>query len=301
MNDNHIGNIIKSSLKTMNEKLYIRYLRESVFYDWEKIVGKANAKKIKPLRIEYKKLYLYSKDSNWKATVFSYKSIFIKKINEYLGENLIEEIIFGNSYEKPKEDKNIVLNPKSKCDDSKELKNIKLTAKEIEEIEQSCACIEDEELRKTFLETSINRAKLEKYRLKKDWNECRNCGNLCPPDEEICNVCKRIEKDAFSATVVKILNNEPFLTYGGIKKEIEKNFPDMMSYCIPETIAGIKSTMIQNICSRLDKNDKNMVNFLVMLYKSVKREDMTPILVNNTLHELRNNIIKKERRIKFEG
>ena len=54
-----IDEIMKNSLKSMDEKIYIKYLRESIFYDWKKIIGEANAKKIKPLRIVYKKLYLY--------------------------------------------------------------------------------------------------------------------------------------------------------------------------------------------------------------------------------------------------
>ena len=293
-----ISDIMKSTLKSMNEKLYIKYLRQSVFYDWEKIVGEANARKIQPLYISYKKLYLYAKDSNWRSNIFAYKPMFIQKINDYLGENLIDDILFAPPNQKPKENDDIIVAPAPKNDVSKDLSKINLSDEEIEEIEKSCACIDDEKLRNTVLKSSINHAKLEKYRLKKDWHKCINCdNNLCPPEEKICDVCRRLEQEIFTKKVVDLLNEVPYLTYADIKKEIEYAMPEMLYQCIPERIESIRSMMVQKICQSLDKNDQNQLNFLVMLFKGVKPKDMTPALINKTLHLLRNDILTNGRKV----
>ena len=287
-----IDEVIKNSLKSMNEKVYIKYLRESIFYDWEKIIGEANAKKIKPLRIVYKKLYLYAKDSAWRAHVYAYKPLFIKKINDYLGENLIDEILFGNPLEKPKEEEEIINAPKTKAKFSKEVIKINLSEEELAEIEKNCACIEDETLRHTLLKASINRAKLEKYRIKNNWHECPNCGNLCPPDEKICNVCERLENDIFERAVMKLLKEVPWLTYAEIKREIKKTMPQMLNRCTPDKIENIRGMLVLELCRSLDKSNQNQVNSLVMLFKGVKSEDLTPQLISKTLYELRNDTLK---------
>lgn len=293
-----IGSIMKSTIKSMNEKAYIQYLRQSVFYDWERIVGENNAKRVQPLYISYRKLYLYAKDSSWRSNIFAYKSAFIQKINDYLGENLIDDILFAPPNQRPKEDDDTLVAPAPKHDVSKDLSKINLSDEEMAEIEQSCACIEDETLRNTMLKTSISRAKLEKYRLKKDWHTCNSCGNnLCPPEEKICDVCKRLEQEIFTKKIVDLLNEVPYLTYADIKKEIEYAMPEMLYQCIPEKIESIRSRMVQKICQSLDKNDQNRVNFLVMLFKGVKPEDLTPALINKTLHLLRNDILTNGRKV----
>ena len=141
-----INEVVRKSLKSLGEEAYIQYLRHSIIFNWKEIVGEVNANQIKPLRIEYKRLYVYVNDSSWQANVYAYKSTFIKKINDYVEENLIEDILFANPAEQPKKDESIDNEVLSPANISREIKNMVLTETELEEAERACDCIEDDSL-----------------------------------------------------------------------------------------------------------------------------------------------------------
>lgn len=298
-NPSPINEIIMKNLKSLGEDFYIKYLRQSIFYNWKEIVGEANAKRIKPLRIEYKRLYVYASDSSWRSNVYAYKSTFIKKINDFIGENLIDDIIFGNPSERPMKDDDEVVELKPTIDESREIRAMSLTDEELDEIDKNCACIEDEQLRATMLKTSISRAKLEKYRLQKGWHTCpRCCKMLCLPEREICDVCEREEYEVFEKFVMKILMEVPWSTYAEIRREIANKMPHMLKECSPEFVESTRGILVQQICRSLDNNDQNRINLLVMLFKGVKPEDLSEKLINKTLYELRYDLPMKGR-IKF--
>ena len=174
-------------MQSMGEDVYTKYLRHSIFFYWKDIVGETNAKHIKPLRIEYKRLFVYISDSSWKPTLYEYKSTFIKKINDFAEKEIIDDILLGNPNELPQEDDDIINVPLS-IDVSTELQNITLTDDELDEINQSCAYLEDGSLKDTLIRTSINRLKLEKYRRRNKWHECEKCGALCPQEQRTCDI-----------------------------------------------------------------------------------------------------------------
>ena len=72
-----IDEAMKPALKEYGEDFYKEYLRRSIIYGWKDIIGETNAKHIKPLRIEYKRLYVYVSDSSWRSTVYAYKSNYL--------------------------------------------------------------------------------------------------------------------------------------------------------------------------------------------------------------------------------
>ena len=281
-----IGDIMKKSLKALGDDFYIKFLRQSLIANWKEIIGENYAKKIKPLRVEHKRLFVYSGDSSWKSTVYTYKTKIIKKINDYFDTDLIDEIIFGRPSEKPKAISSTSA-PVNEVDIVKAVRSIKLTKEEIEEIEKNCACIEDEALRETFLKTSISRAKSEKYRKSQGWHECPHCGVLCPPEQKICNKCKNLEYEIFEKTVIKILQEVPWVTYAEIRKEIEKTMPNMYGECTSEKIESLRGTLVQQMAQTLDKKNENRIKSLVMLFKGVKPEDLTDSLISKALYELR--------------
>ena len=292
--------VMKKSLKSLGEEVYMQYLRHSILFNWKEIVGEVNANHIKPLRIEYKRLFIYVGDSSWQSNVYAYKSTFIKKINDYAGENVIDDIIFGNPLERPKEDENIVLAPPPEVDIAKEIKQIVLTESELEKAIKACDCIEDDDLRATMIKTSISRTRLEKYRRQKGRHDCPNCGTLCPPEEIICDSCARFENEMFERAVMKIFQDVPYATYAEVKNEIKNTMPQMLKKCRPETISSIKTTLVQQIASSLDKEDQKKIQLLVMLYKGAQPKDLSDNLINKALYELRHNLPMKGR-LKLEG
>ncbi len=291
-----IDEILKTTLKSMGQDFYTQYLRHLIFFKWNEIVGEANAKRVKPLRIEYKRLFVYVNDSSWKSNIFAYKSIFIQKINDFVGQDLIDDILFGSPNERPINE--IDTSAASKLPKMKSdmlAKDIILTDDEIEEAEKSCACIENEELRATLLKTAISRIKLEKFRKQNGWHTCQNCNTLAPPEERLCRDCKLKENETFEKTVMKILMDVPWVTYAEVKNEIANTMPQMLGECIPETVESIRGMLIQQICRSLDSKDEKKIKLLVMLFKGAKPEDMTEALIKKALYELRYDLPMKGR------
>ena len=280
-----MSEIIKKSLKALGDDFYIKYLRQSLITNWKDIVGEVYARKVKPLRIEHKNLFLYSGDSTWRSTVFAYKTKLIEKINNHFETDLIDDIIFGRPSERPRAI-STAAQPKQ-IDIVKAVRSMELTDEEYEEIEKSCACIEDKVLRETFFKTSISRAKSEKYKKSQGWHECPLCGLLCPPEQRVCNRCENLEVEIFEKTIRNLIKEVPWVTYAEIRNEIEKSMPHMIEECTPEKVENLRGMLVQQIAQTLDKNDKNRIKSLIMIFKGVKPEEVTDALATKALYELR--------------
>ena len=283
-----MSEVMKSSLKALGDDVYIKYLRQSLITNWADIVGQNYAQKVKPLYVEHKRLFVYSGDSAWKSTLFAYKSRIIKRINDHFETDLIDDILFGRPSERPREDLNIAAaQPPKQVDIVKTVRNIELTDEELEEIEKSCACIEDDVLRETFLKTSISRAKSEKYKKSQGWHDCPYCGLLCPPEQKICNRCRDLEYEVFEKLIIGILKEVPWVVYSEIRSEIEKAMPHMVTECTPEKVENLRGMLVQQMAQTLDKRNQNRIKSLVMLFKGVKPEELTDNLIAKALYELR--------------
>ena len=67
-----------------------------VMFYWPKIVGKHISDNVSPVKLEFKKLFLYTSHPIW-ATQLSYMKDEIKnKINSFMGEYLVEDLVFTN-------------------------------------------------------------------------------------------------------------------------------------------------------------------------------------------------------------
>ena len=68
----------------------------SLVLNWEKIVGEKIAQEAKALKIEKKKLYLQVPNASWRNELFYLKKELIQKLNSFVKDTLIEDIIFLN-------------------------------------------------------------------------------------------------------------------------------------------------------------------------------------------------------------
>ena len=284
---------VKLGLHSIDEKIYIAYLRQSIFYNWAKIVGENVAKKIKPLRIRFKTLSVYGVDASYNNQLYFYKSIFIKNINDFAGQELINDIKFGSPNERPTEDDEIYQPPPDKK--THDLKNVRLTDAEIREIEEDCKQVQDEDLRNTIIKTSINRAKLEKYHRQKDWHECKKCAALCPPAQTFCYSCEMHERAELRRQIRKIFRDAPWITYAEVFNEIKRTMPDMLRECIPETVESERTSLIQEIAGSLDHKNEMEVKLLTMLYKRIPVEQLNDKVISKALYALRYNLPMKSR------
>ncbi len=86
---------IKDALNKMLEQSQWkdRYLAEKIKLDWEKLMGKTVAKHTTDLMIRDGKLYIYTDVAPLKNELSYNKQLLVEKINQYLEENFIREII----------------------------------------------------------------------------------------------------------------------------------------------------------------------------------------------------------------
>lgn len=295
----HISEIIPSTIKSFGEDFYNKYIRNAIIFNWKKIVGEANAKKIRPLHISYKKLYVYCSDSSWKSAMYAYKSGFIQKINDYAQEDVVDDIIFSKDTNGAKEIYNASKVQNQSTSDFQDVKKMILSEDELEYIKHSCECIDNDELREAAYKAAISHAKLDKYRRKNGWHDCPSCGIICPPEDKICGDCRRLRYEKFEKAMIHLLNEAPGLTYAEIRTAFKKDMPHLLCECLPEVVERIRGTMISSLCQSINLNDVNQVHKLVMLFKCVRAENLSEQIIKNALYELRYDLPMKGR-WKFE-
>ena len=86
---------MKDALNKMLEQSQWKdhYLAGKIKLDWEKLMGKTVAKHTNDLIIKDGRLYIYTDVAPLKNELSYNKQLLIEKINQYLEENFIREII----------------------------------------------------------------------------------------------------------------------------------------------------------------------------------------------------------------
>lgn len=87
----NIGEIIKESLKDLNIDQKMKEVH--VINAWDQFVGKTVARATKGIYIKDKKLFLKIDSSVIRNELLIIKDGLIKRVNEYAGENMINDII----------------------------------------------------------------------------------------------------------------------------------------------------------------------------------------------------------------
>lgn len=275
---------VTKDMRGLSEK----FLQLSISQHWKEIAGNV-FNQIAPLRVQNKTLFLYAKNSAVKNNVKYLSKDIIKKINEIVGygEEVIEKISFGRSFEKPVESKKILSAFKTKEKVLKvDLSKIILTAEEIAECEKKSSG--KAELTKIF----IDRAKLRKWKLATGWNECRICGELCEPKEIICSICRIHEREKMKFQIGKIFSDKPNTAFYAVQEKIFESMPHMKGECTLEMIESVWASLIRETAARVSYGDKTSksAKFLVMLFKQVEEKNLTDALIKRALHELRFNL-----------
>ena len=153
---------------------------------WKECVGNRVYLKTEISYLNKKKLYVKTYNNTWAANLTSIKSEIIKKLNEKITPNIVEDIIFRPAYPLKK------IKPK----DEKNKKEYKLNKEEEEIINNVTSQLKDEKINKTIAELM---RKDMKYRLEK----LDNGGSECPickcihTQKGICILCKNKLKDQF--------------------------------------------------------------------------------------------------------
>ena len=278
---------LKVALKSLGKEFYVGYLRHALFFRWQSTVGETIAKNVQPARIDYKTLFVYINNSSWKTEFQFQKSGIIKKLNEAAECRLIEEILLSRETRIAAPRNRIEpLEPTPDEIIARELSNITLTDAELGEIEAGLT-VEDEQLRAMILKTAINRRRLKKCREKHGWHACAKCEMLVPPDEVLCNDCERKEREEFRRQLGQIIRDAPWLKFADVYSEMQSKMPHMIGQCYPETVAGVRSSLVQELARRTGVNNPNQVKRLVMLYRQLPPDQLSDEIIRKTMRRLR--------------
>ena len=270
--------IFSQSIKEMG--VGKEFFSHMVLYYWPKIVGKHISANVKPVNIEFKKLFLYTSHPIW-ANQLSYMKDEIKnKINNFMGEYLVEDIVFTNN--RPV---NITEENNSPAVNiGYEINKINLSDKKIEEIKNDLNNVKNDDLKKVIFKVRLNDEKYKKYRLNNNWHKCKKCNNLCQPEDELCNECKRKANIERLASIRKFLMDMPWARYCDIEKEIP---------CNADEVNEERIILMQKLAAKI--NIKNIdcfeMSLLTMLYKSVPPEKVTDELKESTIKKFRYDFI----------
>jgi len=150
-----IHSILEKTLKALEIDVPLKSY--SIWCAWKEIVGDSIALQTQPRSIRNRILFIDVSHSTWMQQLQFLKPTLLEKINNFLGEPLIQDIRFKLGKISP----TIPTPPKVHLLEDEKLD--KATLKHIEGIVQK---IEDQEVRKSLRDVLIKGAKLERYRKK---------------------------------------------------------------------------------------------------------------------------------------
>ena len=280
---------LKSSIKSLGNDFYIKYLQHAVFFRWASIVGESIARHVKPALIENKILHVHIDDATWRSEFQFQKASVLEKINAAAEFRLIDDIRINNRLSIPTPPPNSD-EPEQLTPDEiivRDLPNITLDDDEINAIERDTPTSYSETLRAVMLDTSFARARLNKCRLKHGWHECARCELLVAPNEILCDMCQRREVEQFRRTIAEVIKDVPWSTYAEIYSEMKNRMPHMIGWCRPETVSSIRSSLVQNLARTIDMRDQTQVKRLVMIYRQVTPDQLSADAIRKTMRRLR--------------
>jgi len=165
-----------------------RLLKEGILKsEWDKIVGDLSKKSF-VIFLKKGKLFIGVENSIWIQQMNFQKQSIIKKTNEFLGGNYVDEIIFKIG---KKDTEDYFLNETENAD-LIDLDRVELTDEEYLQMEEELREIEDDLIKKqtrVVLEKSYKR---KKYLKLHGYKKCK-CGIYYSSPEPMCYVCHMYE------------------------------------------------------------------------------------------------------------
>lgn len=250
------------------KKKYKEYL---LFFYWEKIVGKAIAEHVSPVRFSFHALFLAADAPVWANELKYMQQEIIDKLNAFVCERLVYELRFTiSSVRHPMKqesvrEKAVVLRP----DEA-----------EVRQAQERCHSIQDDRLRQAVMRLYAQELERRRQRQEQKWHRCASCSALCPEGELYCSSCGRKQRQQVEAKIREILEAKPWARY-----------PEIYAYvtCTPEMANNQRVSMMQRLSMKIASGDTKSIDAqtLVMLYDSVPPEQLTPERMEKVIHRLR--------------
>ena len=226
-----------SSMGKDKEKTY-RY--QLLLNRWEDIVGETVAAHVRPVRMDFRKLFLAADAPVWANELRYMERQMIDKINAFVCDELVTSIAFcapRSEYFRAPRAEEEALAPEEAVVPIRE---------DVEKAESAVSGVRDEELRKAAARALAQNLALQRSRIEDKWRPCAACGRLVPPEERLCPVCRREKKDKERAAVTSLLLREPWLRIREAREIIG---------CSVETVLEARDALIRKFASSVKKGE----------------------------------------------
>lgn len=293
------GDLFPEMLKSLN--LGNKFKQQLVLHQWGKIVGKDIAAHARPVKLEYKRLFIRTTHPAWAEQLKYMEYALKKKINDYVGEKVVQELVFTNIFkERSMATAQDSQSQKPQVDVGKELAKIQISSQELADMHQRCSQIEDQDIARQMERLGQNVRKMDIYHRRIGWHQCdqEGCIYLCPPGEKFCQGCRRERAHAKARKIRQLLYDMPWAGH----KEIAQNVD-----CTPEEYTEQRTILMQQIAQRVSYGDLYSTDAmtLVMLFRSIPPEQLNDQVMKKTLYRLRYDLryvpLKKEKKAEQEA
>lgn len=276
----NVDGVIQKSLADIGENFKRRVNCTQIFYRWEDFVGD-DCEEIFPVELNGKTLTLYTSNP---ALADKFKFLLpklIEKINAAFDDEVVTKIIFGRNFQ---------TEPKKVA--SKEIpvdEEIVLTNEEIAECRKISDKLTSDDAREMTFNLLVARKKADAWRKNHGWHKCAVCENLCPPEENLCNLCEIHEPAKMLKAIREIFLSAPYTKFHDVREKIFRLMPHMKSHCTLSVIESARMDLIQQTARRVSFGDKesSAAKFLVMLIRQLPEESLTEKIIEKTLYEFR--------------
>ena len=278
-----INQVIPKSIHALGKKIERIYQERFVLARWPEIVGEGIAAHVQPIGIEGEKLLLHASVPAWRNEITLMQMTILARFNTFAGFEMVKELAF--SWKKG----DIALFQSSgrvqaeEADEQeayrKALREMSLTEEEQEACEKSVSLVVEERLRRKLRHISQRRKKREKALRALGEKRCPQCGKLFS-GEGVCPSCACRERRERRRSVRRHLLDLPWARYADIKDHLR---------CTPAMVASERTRLVQELARRIEFGDWESLEAktLVMLYRSLRPEQLTEDIVRRTLYDLR--------------
>lgn len=282
--------IIRKLVRSKGVSFANQYYVHSVFLHWTQIVGDVISRQVQPQGIIGDKLYVYCYDAVWRNELRFMMPRLVQNINNYAGQSLIREIIFGKRWKRAGTDgiaEIMLASSQAKASEenlAKERQKITLSQAALKAIDQITDDVVDDDIKAKANEICRKDWQLKELRRKCKWHDCAQCGSLCPSEQKLCDACIVKEKERIAQAVRQVLRDIPWARLAEVRNYVPE--------CSPKLLNIQRASMVQTLATEVDVNDKSSIKAknLVMLYTCLPPQQLNEDVMTRVLYQLRFNL-----------
>ena len=285
-----INKVLPKSIHQLGKKVESEYRQRFVLYRSPEIVGPGIAAHVFPVGIEGKKLLLYASAPAWRNEIMLMQLPILARFNTFAGYEMVQEMCFSwkrnTSYAPHKEKGSPAMEAdgfeEQEASYKKAFAAACLTPEERGKGLSLLNEVEDGELKDKLLLLYEKKKRSDMARRALGEIPCPHCGRLVARDAS-CVFCRQSEKREKRRMIRRMLSDVPWLRYSEIREHIP---------CTPAMVASERSRLVQDMARRIAFGDWDSLEAktLVMLYRSLPPDQLTPQIVRGTLYDLRREL-----------